>query len=109
MQSKPQQKGTIIMLKILSIGNSFSCDAQRYLHAIAKAQGVDLLCCNLYIGGCSLAHHWDCFVNEKPEYGWYVNGEEIANGYTVSRGLAADDWDVITLQQVSHDTGTEIV
>ena len=29
-------------MKILSIGNSFSCDAQRYLHRLAKKNGVDI-------------------------------------------------------------------
>ncbi len=34
-------------MKILSIGNSFSQDAQRYLHALAKVEGVDLKTVNL--------------------------------------------------------------
>ncbi len=29
------------MIKILSIGNSFSQDVQRYLHQIAKNEGVE--------------------------------------------------------------------
>ena len=41
-------------MNILSIGNSFSQDAQRYLHDIAKADGVVLSAFNLYIGGCPL-------------------------------------------------------
>ena len=41
-------------MKILSIGNSFSEDAQRYLKLIAGANGRELTCVNLYIGGCSL-------------------------------------------------------
>ncbi|MGN1128615.1 MAG: DUF4886 domain-containing protein, partial [Candidatus Flemingiibacterium sp.] len=45
------------MLKVLSIGNSFSQDAQRWLHDIAAADGVELLAKNLYIGGCSLERH----------------------------------------------------
>ncbi len=31
-------------MDILSIGNSFSTDAQRYLHGIAKADGVEFNC-----------------------------------------------------------------
>ena len=37
-------------MKILSIGNSFSQDAQRYLHALAKADGENFKTVNLYIG-----------------------------------------------------------
>ncbi len=36
---------------ILSMGNSFSQDAQRYLHRIAAADGVEFYICNLFIGG----------------------------------------------------------
>jgi len=34
-------------MNILSIGNSFSQDAQRYLHQIARADKTDLKCVNL--------------------------------------------------------------
>ena len=30
------------MMNVLSIGNSFSQDAQRYLHSIARADGMGL-------------------------------------------------------------------
>ncbi|MBQ7726439.1 MAG: DUF4886 domain-containing protein, partial [Clostridia bacterium] len=41
-------------MKVLSIGNSFSQDAQRYLHGIARADHTEMRAVNLYIGGCSL-------------------------------------------------------
>ena len=44
-------------MKVLAIGNSFSEDATRYLHDIAKADGVALEVANLYIGGCPLDRH----------------------------------------------------
>ncbi len=50
---------------ILSIGNSFSKDAQRYLHQIAKADGVDVHSFNLYIGGCSLSTHHKNMLSEE--------------------------------------------
>ena len=42
-------------MNILSIGNSFSQDAQQYLHRIAAADSVALNTFNLMIGGCSLS------------------------------------------------------
>ena len=42
-------------MDILSLGNSFSQDAQRYLHGIAKAGGASIESFNLCIGGCPLA------------------------------------------------------
>lgn len=45
-------------IHVLSIGNSFSQDAQRYLHDLAESKGVDLETVNLMIGGCSLERHF---------------------------------------------------
>ena len=42
-------------MKILSIGNSFSQDAQRYFKEVCKSSGIkNAQFINLYIGGCSL-------------------------------------------------------
>ena len=40
-------------MKILSIGNSFSQDAQRYLYRLAKKAGDTFKTVNLDIGGCT--------------------------------------------------------
>lgn len=93
------------MLKILSIGNSFSQDAQRYLTRFAKAGGQSVMTRNLCIGGCSLEQHWNNFIGDTPGYGWEADGEPRAEGYTLSRGLGEEQWDIITLQQVSHLAG----
>ena len=45
-------------MKILSIGNSFSQDAHRWLYKLAKLNGIELETANLYIGGCSLETHF---------------------------------------------------
>ena len=55
-------------MNILSIGNSFSQDAHRYLHEIAKADGVDLTSVNLYIGSCSLSSHFRYMMSNKDVY-----------------------------------------
>ena len=44
------------MIKVLSIGNSFSQDATRYLEEIAQGR---IFSRNCYIGGCSLEMHWN--------------------------------------------------
>ncbi len=88
-------------MKILSIGNSFSEDAQRYLHAIAEHEGIDLLCANLFIGGCSLETHYDNLLNETRPYEYSENAVHLRSS-TLKDGIAAHDWDVITLQQASH-------
>lgn len=93
------------MLKILSIGNSFSQDAQRYLTRFAKAAGVDIMTRNLEIGGCSLERHWNNFKNDTPDYSYEKDGVWFEDGWTLSRGLAEEDWDIITVQQVSQLAG----
>ena len=45
-------------IHVLSIGNSFSQDAHRYLHDFARSEGVDIETVNLFIGGCSLERHY---------------------------------------------------
>lgn len=92
-------------MKILAIGNSFSQDATHYLYQIAAADGVDLYVANLYIGGCSLSMHWENIQEEKPEYLLEINGTSTEQYVSIQQALAMEDWDVITTQQASHDSG----
>lgn len=89
-------------MDILSIGNSFSQDAQRYLHQIAEADGVKLLCYNLYIGGCSFSRHYQNMLSEAPVYGMGMNGYEVGFPLSLKDTLLNREWDAITIQQVSH-------
>ncbi len=93
------------MFKILSIGNSFSQDAQRYLHDFAKAADDDILCCNLMIGGCSLEIHWKNFVSGEPAYEYEVNGQAAKEKISLPDALARESWDAITIQQNSPKSG----
>ena len=45
-------------MKLLSIGNSFSTDAHRFLHTVAEQNLCEIDTANLFIGGCSLQTHW---------------------------------------------------
>ncbi len=94
-------------MKILSIGNSFSQDAHYYLHDMSVQEGHVLECTNLYIGGCPLKLHWENALSEKEAYTLEKNGAAVPDHRPVSirEMLEADDWDVITLQQASHDSG----
>jgi len=88
-------------MNILSIGNSFSQDAQRYLHQIAKADGVDINTFNLYIGGCSLSSHYRNVLSEARAYTLEVNGVNTGFQVSLKEALLNRDWDIITLQQAS--------
>ena len=89
-------------MKLLSIGNSFSHDAQEWLHQIAVANGVELETTNLMIGGCSLETHWNHITDGESAYYLEQNGKSCDRTVTLPEGLALDEWDVITVQQVSH-------
>ena len=90
------------MVKILSIGNSFSNDAHRYLHRLAKNEGVEMKCVNLSIGGCSLGRHYRNMLGNKNEYAFEFNGEDTGIKVSIEQALLSDEWDYITLQQASH-------
>ena len=92
-------------MKILSIGNSFSCDAQRYLHRLAKHDGVDLKTVNLYIAGCPLHKHYFNMLDDNRSYEFEFNGDKTGIFVTMRQALASDTWDVVTLQQSSNLSG----
>lgn len=89
-------------MEILSIGNSFSQDAQRYLHGIARADGFQLNCFNLYIGGCELYRHYRNMLSDSKEYMLQVNGHPTGFFVTLKEALLNRNWDIITIQQASH-------
>lgn len=90
--------------KILAIGNSFSENAAAYLADIAAAGGRPLIFGRLYIGGCSLERHWLNVETGAEEYVYKHTGREPQNA-SITFGIQAEDWDYVTLQQVSHCSG----
>ncbi|MGN1094749.1 MAG: DUF4886 domain-containing protein, partial [Eubacteriales bacterium] len=95
-------------IKILAIGNSFSVDAMEYLYNICADAGIEnIVLGNLYIGGCSLDTHWNNIKSGAAAYTYYKNTSGKWVSYT--KGIPAtvweDDWDFITVQQVSQNSG----
>lgn len=89
-------------MKILSIGNSFSDDAQRYLRSIAAEDGAEIETLNLCIGGCSLERHADNIKTGAREYLFHYNGDmNCEDLISFDEGISMREWDVVTLQQVS--------
>ncbi len=92
-------------MNILAIGNSFSQDAARFLHGILSSAGIPSRVVNLYIGGCSLERHWRNIETGEAAYEYELNGERTLRMVSVKEALLEERWDVITLQQASHDSG----
>lgn len=91
-------------MKILSIGNSFSQDAHRWLYDVCKSAGKEIYNANLYYGGCSLYNHWNFYVNDQAEYDYEIKGEAVKK-ISLLEALDAEKWDIITFQQVSGHSG----
>ncbi len=93
------------MLRILSIGNSFSQDAHAMLSGMTKQAGLKLDTVNLYIPGCSLRRHWEGIATGNRDALYEHNGETTDRHISICEALALADWDIITLQQASHHSG----
>ena len=89
-------------MNVLSIGNSFSEDAQRYLHTISQADNNEIYTANLCIGGCPLSLHHKHMLSQEKAYEYVVNGSYSECECSLGEGIGSRSWDVITIQQVSH-------
>lgn len=88
-------------MKILSIGNSFSEDAHAYLKGVCDSRGLEITCCNLYIGGCTLIRHHKNMLLGLKAYTYIVNGVPMEKGVSMEDALTREKWDVVTLQEHS--------
>ncbi len=94
------------MLHILSIGNSFSEDATRYLQEIANSDNNPIFCRNLNIGGCSLQRHADNIRQNAAQYCYQADAKiEMAENISIRSALMREKWDIVTVQQVSQLAG----
>ena len=74
-------------MNILSIGNSFSEDAHRYLYEIAKADKFKMTAVNLNIGGCSMAMHYKNMLGNKKGYNLMFNGVQTGFLTSIEEGI----------------------
>ena len=93
-------------IKILSVGNSFAVDTTEYVPRIALNLGFKSVHVGtLYIGGCSIRHHYENAQTNARAYKYYVNdGDEWRETLNVSieDALKSEEWDFISMQ---HGTG----
>lgn len=98
------------VLKILAIGNSFSEDAiEHHLYGLANAAGEEIVIGNLYIGGAELALHLENATNNSNSYSYRKINRQGTKTTTadvsISTALADENWDYISFQQVSQESG----
>jgi hypothetical protein len=94
------------MQRVLAIGNSFSQDATRYLREISEFDHHPIFARNLYIGGCSLERHAENIRLAAPAYEYQADAApEFEEKVSIPDALLREDWDIVTVQQVSHLAG----
>lgn len=96
-------------IKILAIGNSFSIDAMEYLWHILSAGGVEeIILGDLFIGGCPVSLHAQNIKDDAHTYIYLKNTDGVWHQTpeaSLTDGLLDEEWDIVTLQQASHDSG----
>ena len=96
------------VIKILSIGNSFSQDCVYYLYDIAQSAGVNVIIGNLYHSGSSLEKHDTNAKGNLKAYSYqkWISSEMVEEkNKTMKEVLLDEDWDYITFQQSSENSG----
>ena len=97
-------------IKVLMIGNSFSICLLQHLPQVAADRGVELDLASLYIGGCSLKRHWENVEKDgdgsfKPyQFGRNRFGKFEKRMANVCEVLRMEKWDIVTVQQASHES-----
>jgi hypothetical protein len=94
-------------VRLLTIGNSFSRNATRFLKDLAGAGGHTLVHTSIVVGGGSLELHSErALVHERDPAD---KAALYANGRSLKQELTAEPWDYVTIQQASiksHDLAT---
>ena len=97
------------VLKILTIGNSFSSDCMQFVYDIAEAAGVEKIKLgNLYISGCSLNKHLTNLKADSADYTYYTNDDGAwtsENNFKLTDAIKEENWDFISFQQSSSRSG----
>lgn len=94
-------------VRLLTVGNSFSHNATRYLANLATADGNVLVHRPIVVGGASLQLHAE--KAQKHEKDAKDKAGLYANGRSLKQELTAERWDFVTIQQASiksHDLST---
>ncbi|MBR2616006.1 MAG: DUF4886 domain-containing protein [Clostridia bacterium] len=91
-------------MDVLIIGNSFSTGWPDELKGLFSSVRIPLNIYSVYYSGCSLEQHWTWFEEGKNNYRLNrhlddTGKRKAVEGKTLLECLAAENWDVISLQQ----------
>ncbi len=94
-------------VRLLTIGNSFSGNATRYLRQLAEAAGDELILTRADLPGCPMGRHWKAVEAAEADpnsaagrpYSVTIDGKKGL--HSLKEILVSDKWDVVTIQQAS--------
>lgn len=98
-------------IRVLCIGNSFSWDAvEQELAPLCEAGDQPIIIGDLYYGGCSLEQHHTFLLQDTGVYHFrYIENGVLTDTkkYSLRQALQLMQWDYISFQQASHDSGIQ--
>ncbi len=74
---------------------------------MAHSDNTETKVVNLFIPGCSLYTHDENIKNDNKNYSYELNGKSTERMISVKEALIEENWDAVTMQQASHDSGIE--
>lgn len=86
-------------VRILTVGNSFTHNATEYLSELSDAAGLKLTHKMLSIGGSPLERHAAMAIAFEKDV--HDQGAKYSGGESLQQALQSDQWDFVTIQQVS--------
>lgn len=96
-------------LKVLAIGNSYSVNALLRFYSICKQAGIkEIVVATMFIPDCSLDMHWENIQNNSATYTLFkdTTGKMTeTENYSIDKIINEEEWDVVTLQNSSGNTG----
>jgi len=104
------EEGDDNILKVLAIGNSFSEDAlEAHFWGIANAAGKQVVVGNMYVGGADLDTHAANATSDANTYSYRKIEQDgtrnVTSNFSISDAVADENWDFISFQQASYDSG----
>lgn len=94
-------------VRLLTVGNSFSGNAVRYLPQIVEAAGHKLILARADLGGCPMDRHWrhveaaeadPASADARP---YTVKVDDKNKQFSLKEMLTSEKWDFVTIQQAS--------
>ena len=94
-------------IRLLTVGNSFSGNATRYIVQIAAAAGHEIVLGRADLPGCPMDRHWNNVEAAEADptsatgKAYTMKAGDKSKPCTLKEILTSDKWDFVTIQQAS--------